>query len=68
MNKIEQFKMYGRRTFNPSNKSDLKLVKKYLHNHSWGNDGCPFFLEWPYLDVPSMVKDKITEYTLKGLK
>ena len=67
MNKIEQFKMYGRRTFNPSNKSDLKLVKSYLHNSRWDN-GCPFILEWPYLDIPSMIKDKITTHTLGGLK
>jgi hypothetical protein len=44
------------------------MVKKYLHTRSWGNQGCPFYLEWPYLDVPNMIKDKITEYTLKGLK
>ena len=68
MNKIENFRNYQRHQFDASSKDDLKLVRKYLHNLSWGNDGCPFFLEWPYLDVPSMVKDRITEYALKGLK
>jgi hypothetical protein len=24
-------------------------------------------LEWPYLDIPSMIKDKITEHTLNSL-
>jgi len=67
-NKIGMMNLYQRHQFDPSNKDDLKLVRKYLHNYSWGNNGCPFFLEWPYLDVPSMIKDKITEYTLKGLK
>lgn len=68
MNKIENFRNYQRHQFDASNKDDLKLVRKYLHNHSWGSAGCPFYLEWPYLDVPNMIKDKITEYTLKGLK
>ena len=43
------------------------MVRKYLHTLSWGGGGCPFYLEWPYLDIPSMVKDKITNYTLKGV-
>ena len=67
MNKVEQFNMYQRHSFDPSSKEDLKIVRKYLHNNKWEN-GCPFFLEWPYLDIPSMLKDKITVYTLKGLK
>jgi len=67
MNKVEQFKMYHRRAFEPSNKEDMKIVRQYLHNNKWGIDGCPFYLEWPYLDIPSMLKDKITMYTLKGL-
>jgi hypothetical protein len=68
MNKIENFRNYQRHQFDASSKDDLKLVRKYLHTHSWGNEGCPFHLEWPYLDVPNMIKDKITHYTLKGLK
>lgn len=67
MNKIEQFNMYQRHQFDPSSKEDLKIVRKYLHDNKWEH-GCPFFLEWPYLDIPAMIKDKITSYTLKGLK
>ena len=67
MNKIEQFNMYQRHQFDPSSKEDLKIVRKYLHDNKW-EQGCPFFLEWPYLDIPAMIKDKITSYALKGLK
>jgi hypothetical protein len=67
MNKLQQFNMYQRHQFDPSSKDDLKIVRKFLHHNKWEN-GCPFFLEWPYLDIPSMLKDKITLYTLKGLK
>jgi hypothetical protein len=66
MNKVEQFKLYQRRAFEPSSKEDLKIARKFFHDNKW-EYGCPFFLEWPYLDIPSMLKDKITQYTLKGL-
>jgi len=67
MNKIKQFNMYQRHQFDPSSKDDLKIVRKFLHDNKWENN-CPFHLEWPYLDIPSMIKDKIVKYTLKGLK
>lgn len=53
-----------RNIFDPSFEDDIKVVKHFLKTGSWGNAGCPFFLEWPYLDIPSMLKDKITRYTL----
>lgn len=68
MNRIETWNINQRRLFEPGSKDDMKIVRKYLHSLSWGQDGCPFYLEWPYLDIPSMIKDKITDYTLKGLK
>lgn len=68
MNKIENFSAYQRHQFDASKDSDLELVKKYLHKNSWGTDGCPFYLEWPYLDIPGMIKDKITKYTIQELK
>lgn len=68
MNRIETWNINQRRLFEPSSKDDMKIVRKFLHSHYWGPDGCPFYLEWPYLDIPYMLKDKITNYTLKGLK
>jgi hypothetical protein len=56
-----------RNIFDPSFDDDMAVVKEFLKTSSWGKEGCPFFLEWPYLDIPSMIKDKITNYTLKGL-
>ena len=58
--------LYQRHQFDPSSKEDMKAVRKFLHINKWENN-CPFYLEWPYLDVPTMIKDKITAYTLKGL-
>ena len=66
MNKIEQMNLYQRHQFDPSSKDDMKIVRKFLHNMKWENN-CPFYLEWPYLDIPTMLKDRITKHTLKGL-
>ena len=67
MNRIETWNINQRRTFEPGNKQDMKLVKKFLQDNKWEKN-CPFYLEWPYLDIPSMLKDKITDYALRGLK
>lgn len=67
-NRIEMMNMYQRHQFDPSNKDDMKKARKFLQDNSWGDEGCPFHLEWPYADIPYMLKTKITEYALKGLK
>ena len=66
MNKIEQMNMYQRHQFNPGSKGDMIEARKFFHSGKWEHN-CPFYLEWPYLDIPSMIKDKITQYTLKGI-
>lgn len=67
MNRIETWNINQRHLFDPSSKDDLKKVKYFLHHNHW-EENCPFYLEWPYLDIPSMIKDKMVKYTLKGLK
>ena len=64
MNKIEMQARNKRNYFDPSFFDDMEVAKEFLLNNKWSSDGCPFFLEWPYLDSPSMLKDKITKYTL----
>lgn len=46
--------------FDVTNKKDVELFKKFMVDRAWGPDGCPFILEQPYLDIPEMIKDKIT--------
>jgi hypothetical protein len=67
VNRIETWNINQRRIFEPSNKEDMKVVRKFLQDNKWENN-CPFYLEWPYLDIPSMLKDKITDYALGDLK
>jgi hypothetical protein len=48
-----------KRYFNPSSKKD------FLQQGTWGYDGCPFTLEYPYLTIPDMIKDKLIHKFLK---
>jgi hypothetical protein len=62
--KIELFSAYQRHFFDPTAKADMKLAKDFFIKHAWGSNGCPFFLEVPWLNVPDMLKDRIMKYHL----
>jgi hypothetical protein len=53
-----------RRYFDVGSTLDIKLVKSFLKNSAWGNTGCPFFLEEPFLNIPDMIRYKITNVFL----
>jgi hypothetical protein len=63
LNKISQEIFLRRRPFNPNSKKDLKDFAFFIRNRKW-ESYCPFFLEWPYLTIPDMAKDKITRNLL----
>jgi hypothetical protein len=63
LNKINQEILTRRRSFDPNSKKDLKEFGYFLKNNRWQNI-CPFFLEWPYLTIPDMVKDKVVRNIL----
>ena len=50
--------------FVPSDKDHVEHYRNFLVNRKW-NGGCPFELEWPYLSIPDMIKDKIINHYLK---
>jgi hypothetical protein len=64
MNKLEMMLQNKRNNFDPTFHDDMVCAKEYLTHSKWGQQGCPFFLEWPYLDIPSMLKDKIAKHAL----
>ena len=43
--------------FDPKNKYHITIFKYFLKEKRWGVP-CPFLLEEPYLDIPTMLKDK----------
>ncbi len=52
-----------RREFDPSNKKDLEEFKFFKKNGKWKN-GCPFFLEDPFVEIPAMCESKFTNHML----
>lgn len=56
-----------RRLFDPSKKEDLRELKFYVENLKW-KDGCPFYLEYPWEEIPAMCKDKYALYMLSKMK
>ena len=52
--------------FNPSNKQHMLDFARFVKYNSW-REGCSYFLEDPYTDIPSMIRAKIADYTLSKL-
>lgn len=63
LNRLNQEIMKNRRMFNASSNEDLEEYSFFLKHNKWKNI-CPFFLEWPYLTIPDMLKDKIIKNML----
>ena len=58
--------VWKKREFDPANQEDLREYRYFLDNASWKN-GCPFILEWPFLNVLDMIKHKIVYQHIHGL-
>lgn len=57
-----------KRRFNVESDNDIAIFKSFLETLSWGKTTCPFELEFPYLTVPDMIKDKLVHYYLDANK
>lgn len=53
-----------RRPFDPNKKEDIEEYRFFLAHSRWKN-GCPFRLDWPYLTIPDMIKDRTVKNYLK---
>lgn len=56
-----------RREFDPSSKEDLQEFKFFKKNGKWKN-GCPFYLEDPFVEIPAMCESKFTNHMLDNMK
>lgn len=54
-----------RRFFKVTNKVDVDIFRSFLKTHAWGREGCPFILEFPYVTIPDMIRDKLIHKILK---
>lgn len=57
---------YEKHYFDPNNEADLKAFKSFYSKQKWGGP-CPFYLEWPYTDIPSMLLDKIVKHNINNI-
>jgi hypothetical protein len=64
---ILESRLKSKRFFDPRSKKDMSIVKKFVAEQTWGTDGCPFYLEFPYSTIPDMIKDKVI-HNVMGIK
>lgn len=57
---------WQKRIFNPASAADLAVYKHFILNDRWEN-GCPFVVEWPFLDVLNMIEHKIIHQHIDSL-
>mgnify|MGYP003703989977 CR=1 FL=1 len=60
MNKLENI-FRVREQFNPKNKNHMAMTRDFFRDYRWGDHGCPFILEWPYLTVTEMIRSKLID-------
>lgn len=46
-----------RRRFNPKSREDVEEYKHFLKTGKW-KKMCPFRLDWPYQNIPDMLRDQ----------
>ena len=56
-----------RREFKPESNEDLMELKYFKKHGKWKN-GCPFYIEDPFIEVPAMCYYKFTNYMLDHIK
>ena len=52
-------------SFDPSNEDHLKDYALFVKTSNWKN-GCKYFLEDPYQDIPSMINAKVVGHFLES--
>lgn len=59
-------RLIQREVFNPCSKDHLLSYSNYLTSGSWAGN-CPFLLEWPFNDIPTMISNKILDAHLQSI-
>ena len=52
-------------SFDANNVEHRKYFKTFFIQHKWDKESPRFILENPFLDIPTMIKNKLMEYYLK---
>lgn len=54
---------FVRETFDPKNKRHQRELRYFLENRTW-KTSCPFYLEFPYDNIPAMCQEKFALHAL----
>lgn len=60
-------RQFAKRFFDVNSIEDLKIYKQYITTRGWGVYGCPFELEYPWLNIPDMIAYKISKHAVEKL-
>jgi len=52
---------WPKREFDPGSKEDLAEYAYFLQKGTW-REGCPFIVEWPFLNVISMIEHRFVSH------
>ncbi len=52
--------------FDPANNKHMLDFARFVKYNTW-KDGCSYFLEDPFADIPTMIRSKIANHTLSKL-
>lgn len=53
-------------TFDPSNRKHMLDFARFVKYNTW-KDGCSYYLEDPYSDIPTMIRAKIADFVVASL-
>lgn len=59
--------LYNKRHFDVRSARDLREYRAFLETGTWGKDGCPFVVEYPYSNIPDMIKNQVLETYLGSI-
>ena len=66
MYRQRSFVVKPRVNFDPANKQHRLDYARFLKYNNWKN-GCRYLLEEPYMDIPTMIHDKLVRHYLKPM-
>lgn len=52
--------------FDPNNRKHMLDFARFVKYNTW-KDGCSYYLEDPFADIPTMIRSKIVDHTLSKL-
>jgi len=51
-----------KRIFDPRRQEDLVEYKHFVTKGTWKGKVCPFQLQWPYLNIPTMLHEMVAKH------